>query len=161
MPTSAAGDTGPHRPRSLAGFTLLELMLVIAIVAVVVAGVSFALPDPHHTALAREADRMAALLDAARTRSQASGVPVRFRTTDQGFSFDGLPAGSLPSEWSSAVVRPAEPTELTLGPDPIIGPQQLRLVTAASERRILVVRTDGVRPFVVLPPEEGVAAARR
>jgi general secretion pathway protein H len=131
------------------GFTLLELLLVVAIIGITVAGVVLALPEGKQTALARDADRMAALLDAARARAQAGGVPVRFRTTAEGFAFDGLAGGALPNTWLSAEVTAAEPTQIMLGPDPIIGPQQLRLATRDGGRTLLVM-TDGVRPFRVV-----------
>lgn len=160
MQTSGVGSSQPVWLRRQTGFTLLELLLVVAIVALVAAGVSFALPNADHTALAREADRMVALLDAARARSQARGIPVYFRTSDNGFHFDGLPVGSMPAKWMSAEVRAAEPTQLVLGPDPIIGPQQLRLVSTQQGDLMLIVRTDGVQPFVVTPPVSAAKTVR-
>lgn len=62
MPTSAAGS------RRLRGFTLLELIVVIAIIAVATAGVSFAMRDSSAARLDREADRLAALLESARAQ---------------------------------------------------------------------------------------------
>ncbi|RYY52357.1 MAG: type II secretion system protein GspH, partial [Comamonadaceae bacterium] len=67
MPTSAAGNRFPR------GFTLLELMVVIAIMALATAGVAFAMRDSSQAALEREAERLAVLLDAARAQSRASG----------------------------------------------------------------------------------------
>ena len=126
------------------GFTLLELLLVIAIIAVASAGVSFAMRDSAQTQLEREAVRLAALLESGRTRSMASGVPVRWRTTATGFTFDGLPTGSLPEAWLSADITAAMP-----GPEPIIARQSVRLVASSQPNRALTVGTDGVRPFSV------------
>ena len=131
------------------GFTLLELLLVVAIIAVASAGVSFAMRDSAQTQLEREAVRLAALLESGRTRSMASGVPVRWRTTATGFTFDGLPTGSLPEAWLSADITAAMPAQIVLGPEPIIARQSVRLVASSQPNRALTVGTDGVRPFSV------------
>ena len=131
------------------GFTLVELLLVVAIIAVASAGVSFALRDSGQTQLEREAQRLAALFESARARSLTSGVAVRWHTTDSGFVFDGLSAGALPQGWLAPDVGAAVPTSVLLGPEPIIGPQAVRLVSLSQRGRSLTVATDGVRPFTV------------
>ncbi|WP_259292658.1 pilus assembly FimT family protein [Xylophilus ampelinus] len=140
------------RRRTARGFTLLELMVVIAIIALSTAGVAFALRDGSQTQLEREAERLAALLDGARAQSRASGVPVRWRPTAQGFVFDGLPPGALPSGWLAPGVLVAGDAVLRLGPEPLIGAQQVLLYSAARPDRALRVATDGLRPFSVAAP---------
>ena len=147
-PRSHAAFSSPLPVRQL-GFTLLELLLVMAIVAIVSGGVSFALRDSGQSALEREGQRLAALLESARARSQASGVPVRWRATPAGFVFEGLAADALPRSWLSPDVTSGESSVLLLGPEPIIAPQQIRLVSRDQPTRSLSVRTDGVRPFSV------------
>ena len=131
------------------GFTLLELLLVVAIMAVAAAGVSFSLRDSGQTGLEREGQRLAALLESGRSRSLTSGVPVRWRATAAGFVFEGLPAGDLPSAWLASDVAAEGAASLLLGPEPIIGPQSVRLVSTTSPGRSVRVMTDGVRPFSV------------
>ncbi len=143
MRTSVLGNSSNR------GFTLLELLLVVSIIAVASAGVSFALRDSGQTQLEREAQRLAALLESGRARSLASGVPVRWRVTPTGFVFEGLAAGSLPDAWLSNDVVALGQTTLTLGPEPIIGPQAVQLAVAAQRGKSLTVSTDGVRPFTV------------
>ncbi len=140
--------------RTAGGFTLLELLLVVAIIAVASAGVSFALRDSSQTQLEREAVRLAALFESARSRSMASGVPVRWRTTETGFVFDGVPADSLPQGWLSTDVTTATAVQVTLGPEPIIAPQSVRLVSISQAGRFMTVTTDGVRPFSVRTSDE-------
>ena len=140
-------------PGNQRGFTLLELLLVVAIIAIASAGVSFALRDSGQADLEQEAQRLAALLESARARSQASGTAVRWRSTETGFVFDGLPGGLLPEGWGSDQVGLAQPQSLLLGPEPIIGVQTVRLVAKGLPVRELLVRTDGLRPFRVEPPE--------
>ncbi len=142
MRTSAPGKNSP-------GFTLIELLLVVAIIAVASAGVSFAMRDSAETELEQEAVRLAALLESGRARSQASGVPVVWRTTETGFEFRGLPAAALPQAWLSKIVTASAPTALVLGPEPITWPQKVRLVTGGANGRALEVGSDGVRPYSV------------
>lgn len=153
MPISAAGSKG---------FTLLELIVVIAIVALATAGVGLSMRDSGQATLDREAERLTALLESARAQSRANGVPVRFRATPQGpnaFEFDGLPPGSLPGAWLSPGMsaQPLAPdgtaaVALLLGPDPIIAAQQLLLTSAGPPSRTVRIATDGLRPFAVTSP---------
>jgi len=136
---------------SSCGFTLLELLIVISIMALATAGVSLALRDSGQTLLEREAARLAALLESGRAQSRGTGVPVRWRADAQGFRFDGLPATTLPSQWLDAGTTVRGPAILQLGPEPLIGPQQVLLVHQAHPERTLRVVTDGVRPFTVEP----------
>jgi general secretion pathway protein H len=129
------------------GFTLLELLVVVAIMAMATAGVSLSLRDSAQTQLEREAQRLVALIEAARAQSRAGGVAVRWQANAQGFSFDGLPA--LPRAWLSpdTAVRGAD--TLLLGPEPILERQSLLLVSSSQPEHILRISSDGLRPFSV------------
>lgn len=131
------------------GFTLLELLVVISIMALAIAGVSVALRDNGKTALERDAARLAALLDAGRAKSRASGAAVRWVVTEQGFRFDGVPNASLPSQWLDPGVVVRGNAVLVLGPEPLIGPQQVVLTHRERPELALRVFTDGLRPFAV------------
>jgi general secretion pathway protein H len=140
------------------GFTLMELMVVVAIIAIASAGVMFAIPDASATALERDAQRLAALLDSARAQSRASGLAVTWHATAEGFKFDGLPQAKnastgemvdlvkFPTNWLSAETHVEENSHLALGPEPIIAQQEVVLLNAA---RSLTLATDGIRPFSI------------
>jgi general secretion pathway protein H len=143
----------------LRGFTLLELMVVMTIVAVSIALVTLALPSGNARTLAREADRLAALLDAARAQSRASGVPVTWQPQNNGFVFNGLPSpvtrdGSpWPTQWLNATTQadlltPAGQA-LLLGPDPVIGAQAVEIFQSGQNSPRMRVSTDGLHPFTV------------
>ncbi len=132
-----------------AGFTLIELMVVIAIIALATAGVTVALRDPAETQLEREAQRLSALLESARARSRASGIVVRWQAVEGGFRFDGLPRNALPNRWLQPTTQANPGATLVLGPEPIIGAQAVVLHAAGRADRTLRVATDGLRPFAV------------
>ena len=167
MPKSEAGssrDRGRDRRRSppflrsargwraACGFTLLELLVVLSIIAIATAGVALSLRDSASTLVQREAERLAALLESGRAQSRVSGVAVVWRTTPaQGFGFDGLPSGALPHDWLDRTTRSLTMTPVTLGPEPIIAPQEIVLTSARAPDVQWRVWTDGLRPFVAQP----------
>ena len=145
------------------GFTLIELMVVVALIALASAAVSLSLREPAATHLDMEGARLAALLESARADSRAAGVPARWEplvdaTGVLGFRFVGLPPSSdLPSRWLVAGVSAeiAGARAIVLGPEPMIGAQRIVL---HLDGQSLVLSTDGLGPFVVDIPT--VDAAR-
>ena len=140
------------------GFTLIELMVVVALIAIASAVASLALRDPASTRLEHEGARLVALLEAARTEARASGLsaswePRPAQAGTEGFRFVGLPPSSdLPNQWLAAGVSAevAGAPAVQLGPEPLIGPQRIVL---HLETQTLVLATDGLGPFVVVDAE--------
>ncbi len=158
MPTSAAGSKRP--PALPHGFTLLELLVVVALIAVATAGVSLSLRDSAHSALQRDAERLAVLLETGRAQARANGLPVVWRTQDntpnavQSFVFEGLPPPGLPQNWLADSTRATPDNAITLGPEPLIEPQAVALSAPQSPGQTLWVVTDGLRPFKVQTSRE-------
>jgi general secretion pathway protein H len=142
------------------GFTLIELMVVIAMIAVASAMATLALRDPSATQLEREAARLIALLESARAEARASGLSVRWEPHGEqenasGFRFIGLPASSdMPKQWldSGLSAEVVGATALVLGPDPLIGPQRIVLHLGEQQRTL---ETDGIGPFAVVDESTG------
>ena len=149
MQILAAGSKHRRR-RGLGGFTLLELLVVLSIMALATVGVGLAMRDGTQAQLERDAERLAALLESARAQSRASGVPVRWLARPEGFRFDGLPdSHTLPTRWLDPTTGVRGEASLVLGPEPLIGPQQVILSQSTHPEHALRVATDGLRPFAV------------
>jgi general secretion pathway protein H len=159
---SAAG-----RRKTQRAFTLIELLLVLAIVAISVGVVSLALRDSASSKLEEEAARLSALLDMARAEARAAGVTVRWvpRAPDGQagaaaqpnpddvvqFRFVGLPTSQpMPTRWldkgTQAQVLAGAGNTLVLGPEAILPPQ--RVLLRLGDRR-LVLASDGLSAFEV------------
>lgn len=127
------------------GFTLLELLVVLAILALASGGVVMTLRGNEEQHIQREAQRLVAKLEAARAESRASGIAIRWQPEDGGFSFSSQ---RQPHAWLLAGTRVSgESMPLLLGPEPIIAPQRLTL--SLGQHRVHIA-TNGLAPFAVV-----------
>jgi general secretion pathway protein H len=150
----------------------LELLVVLAIIGFSVAGVSLSLRDSNQTQLEREAQRLVAVLEAARAQSRTSGVALIWQPTAEGFvirpaiapnqalSNSASPIATRTETWlttgTQAAINTATRTNLVLlGPEPILAPARITLSVATSNSAkpfpTLSIGTDGLRPFQVVP----------
>ncbi len=140
------------------GLTLLELLVVLAIIGFSVAGVSLSLRDSSQTQLEREAQRLVAVLEAARAQSRTSGVALIWQATPEGF-----------------VIRPAYAPNQALGGNNTISsaPSNAASPIAARAEKWLAMGTQALvsnaalsanntapANLVVLGPEPILAPAR-
>ena len=145
------------------GLTLLELLVVLAIIAISSAGVALAMRDNAQTQLEREAQRLIAKLEAARVQSRAQGVPLIWRATASGFVIETPVVSSDFMEQSEnwlfadmSIGISAGMKAITLGPEPIIPPATITLSklsgqTSDAKPMNLRIGTDGLQPFHRLP----------
>jgi len=101
MPTSATGRSTNRSPAA-AGFTLLELVVVLAIVGVLVTVAGIAVPDRARSRLEHAATRLAATLEDCRRGAVLSGAPGGVR-----LSRDGYELLTYRGEWLAAQVAHA------------------------------------------------------
>jgi general secretion pathway protein H len=137
------------------GFTLIEVLVVVAIVALGAALVTLSMREPAETQLELEAVRLGALLEQARTEARAGGYAVQWvpasgdGPAQEAFKFLGLPARqALPSRWLNDEVR-AEVVgarQVRLGPEAILPAQ--RIVLRLGDRQ-LALASDGLSAFSI------------
>ena len=138
------------------GFTLIELMVVIAVIAIASAVASLALRDPAATRHEHEGARLVALLEAARTEARGAGLSASWQPLvdakgASSFRFIGLPpSDESPTQWLTSGVTAdiAGARAVLLGPEPLIGAQ---LIVLRLDQQTLTLSTDGLGPFVVDP----------
>ena len=87
MPTSETGRPNSAPPR-VAGFTLLEVMMVVAIIGVMLVVVRVSLPDSAADTLKLEATRFVATLNDCRDTAVLSGSPSGIRIAAGGYGLE-------------------------------------------------------------------------
>ncbi|RMX05067.1 type II secretion system protein GspH [Corticibacter populi] len=137
------------------GFTLMEITIVAAIIGIGAAVMTLAWPDGGMRALEREGDRLAALLESARTHSRSSGQAIQWRGTQDGFVFEGRAPhfiATLPSHWENDRVQALAGQPLLLGPEPLLPAQSVLLTLRDHPEQRIRVATNGLLPFRVEVP---------
>jgi general secretion pathway protein H len=135
------------------GFTLLELLVVLTVMALGSAGVALALRSTPQQQLQEESQRLVAWLESARTQARSQGLVVRAKLAPEGITVRGLPRVTLPEprlQWLHPQTR-AVPTELVLGPEPILPAQSFRLQHERDAQATVQIGTQGLRPFAPQP----------
>ena len=144
------------------GLTLLELLVVLAIIGFAMAGVSLSLRDSSQTQLEREAQRLVAVLEAARAQSRTSGIALIWQPTPEGFVIrpaltpnaaqgNNTAITSTPSNATNPIAARTE-TWLTAG-------TQAAVSTASASSAALANNTAPTN-LVVLGPEPILTPAR-
>lgn len=128
------------KPPSCAhGFTLLELLAVVVIVAIAAGVVSLHVAPSEERLLAEEGERLAALFRLAQDEARVSGRPLSWQADARGYRFvahdppnDRADDPLRPREWPFRVQRVEAPT-LVFGAEPLLPPAEIRIATSRQE----------------------------
>lgn len=129
--------SGGHSTR---GFTLLELLVVIVILAIAAGMVSLSVAPAEDRLLAEEADRLAALFRLAHDQARVGGRPIVWHADLHGYRFVGADGQPISGEgdplraraWPFPVTRVEAPT-IAFGGEPLLAPARIRIATRSRE----------------------------
>ncbi len=160
----AASTTRARRWRSVAGFTLLELLVVLVIVGILLGAVALNANTSDRQLLQNEAQRIALLLQLARDEAIVRNRPIAFEADDYRYRFlirqneqwQALTGDSLLRE------REFRRAPLALGLTPSVSEQRpLRIVfgkepvdkafslSLSIGTQVATIRADGIGNFMV------------
>ena len=154
-----------RRPKRAAGFTLVEVMVVMVIIGITLGLVSLNAMPSQRQNLEGEAKRIALLLQLARDEAIVRNRPVAFEADSQGYRFlvrneaqwdqitrdDLLRGRPFKSSPVVLVLDPASagssnPLRITFGREPV---DKAFILTLASGDDAVAIRADGVGHFTV------------
>ncbi|HYD28164.1 GspH/FimT family pseudopilin [Brevundimonas sp.] len=130
-----------------AGFTLVELLMTVAIIGLAAGAVVLSVPDPRPS-VEQDAERFAARLSRAREEAVLTNRSVAVEATAAGYgfsAFDGAEWSPLsdgpfgPEAWSAGVsVSPAGPVRVVFDPTGVAEPATITLSRDGHASRITV-----------------------
>ena len=133
------------RAANRAGFTLVELLMVVAIIGLAAGAVVLSVPDPRPS-VAEDAERFAARLSRAREEAILSNRPVAVDATAAGYGFmvfdwSALDEGPFrPETWTAGttVASSSVPVRIVFDPTGVADPATLTLTRERHSRTIAV-----------------------
>jgi len=123
------------------GYTLLELLVVIAVLGIVAGMVSLSVAPTEYRKSKEEVNRLAVLFRLASDEARISGEPISWQADTNGYRFvqsDGVRGKSnsddplRPRAWPFEV-RSLRASEVVFGREPLMTPAQIQIVTINGE----------------------------
>ena len=166
-PLTAHCTSGMRRAQFASGFTLVELMVVLVVLAIAGAMVGLAVSAGNGHALESAAERLSATLEETRWRAISTGRRIALEIPQAGSSAqlllwyeqkqDGVwrirESAGTDSPFTSVAIhialpRPVAdaPSRLVLGPEPVGAPA---CVLLSQDSNTVAVISNGVSPFAV------------
>ena len=128
------------RTNARAGFTLLELLVVIVIMGIAAGVVTLSVAPSADRLLNDEGNRMVALFRLAQEEARAQGRPIAWEADVQGYRFltedkvrDGADDPLRPRAWPVGVSGIQAP-QIVFGAEPLLPPARIRIDTEAGTR---------------------------
>jgi general secretion pathway protein H len=135
------------------GFTLVELMVVIAVIGLASAAAVLAMPDPRGR-LVDEAARFATRVRAARDAAVIGGRPVSVWVTPGGYGFDERRSG----QWIALADKPLRVSQWSEGTQAVLS-ERGRVTfdsTGMADRMLIVpLRRERTRVTVTVGDDKG------
>jgi general secretion pathway protein H len=122
------------------GFTYIELLVVILILAVAAGAISLSVDPSEDRLMAMEADRLAALFRLAHSQARVNGRPLVWQGDSQGYRF--LAGDSVHGNKPDDPLRPRawpfpvehfEAPDLVFGLEPLLVPAEIRILSGQRE----------------------------
>lgn len=141
----AANARGVSDSATREGFTLVELLMTVAIIGLAAGAVVLTAPDPRPS-VAEDAERFAARLVRAREEAVLANRPTAVETDAEGYAFarfDGatwspLAEGPFKRERWSEGVTASEPVRVVFDPTGVAEPTAVTLSRDGRTRRVTV-----------------------
>ena len=139
-----------------AGFTLVELMMTVAIIGLAAGAIMLTVPDPRPP-VGAESERFAARLSRAREEAILTNRPVAVEADAAGYQFsvyDGVhwsplvdgPFRDEPWQAGTAMTSAAAPVRVVFDPTGIADPAR---ITLSREAKAVVITVDGAGEVVI------------
>ena len=126
------------------GYTLIELVVAIAILGIAASVVTLSVPSGEARRLQEEAARLGALFRIAQDQARVEGRALVWEADEQGYRFAPLDAEAA-RDWHDELLRPRrwpfavrrlEAQRIVFGREPMLAPATLRIAT--SEREVVL-----------------------
>jgi len=137
-----------------AGFTLIEILVVIALLGIAAAVVALSVSSSDARLVREEAARLAALFRIAQDEARVTGRAMVWEADVKGYRFRPLDEAAE-RDWNDEILRERawpfevhsiEGSRILFGREPLLEPARLHLSTAGGEVRLALDALGNLKP---------------
>jgi general secretion pathway protein H len=135
------------------GFTLIELMVVLLVLALCSSLVVMSTRNTAQQTLEREADRLVNVLEAARAQARSNSTALLWQSDAQGYSVRALTdpeSQTKVHQWYVPGTR-SEPSTWVISAEPVQAAVRLSLLLEGATSERVSIATDGAASYKVMP----------